>query len=39
MQGTKEEYDLLVPTEFPEDEFLDPYQTPKDLGVNGGSAS
>ena len=31
-QTPEEELDLLVPTEFPEDEFPDPSQEPEDLG-------
>lgn len=31
-QNPEEELNLLVPTEFPEDEFPDPSQDPEDLG-------
>jgi len=31
-QSPEEELALLVPTEFPEDEFPEPPQTPEDLG-------
>ena len=31
-KSPEEELELLVPTEFPPDEFPDPAQTPEDLG-------